>query len=79
MTQKSAAKGSQGIGVSVGEIVGLRVAVERGGREVDVDLREGRIVDVVLIPGATVGVEAQEARNIKQKKLGINLIKTPKG
>lgn len=79
MTQKSAAKGSQGIGVSVGEIVGLRVAVERGGREVDVDLREGRIVDVVLISGATVGVEAQEARNIKQKKLGINLIKTPKG
>lgn len=78
--QNLAVRGSQGIEVAVCVAVEGAVAVRVGGIEVDVGSREGRIVDVALLAGTTtVWVEAQETRNIKQKKLGINLIKTPKG
>ena len=64
--------------VVVGEGINVRV----GGTKVEVGSREGRIVDVALITGATVWVEAQDARDIKKRKLKIILmqfVETPKG
>jgi hypothetical protein len=70
--QKSTARGSQGIGVSVGgivgEIVAVGVVVAVGGSNVDVGTAERIFVGVGSSAEVTVCAGVQDARRKKQRR-----------